>query len=278
MSRLNGKASQVLDACLVNESPEVRAKVYEIINLSGLEADDPMFLILILTGQMRVFLEAAPTELSKLLTEWKKFNARSLEEINNAISAIKETQRLQADIIAENLKTISSQCADDIKEAGMAATSAIAEANNETIVKAQQACIEARELKEKLISLLATVEADRQKNEMVSIGLLKRIGQTTKELNQTIIAIDNAGAVVERVQRDALRFGLTNWFPPMLALAIVGAIGFGTGWWSMRLKYNDPNNVLGRNLMGWNMDRLVKCQKDDNPKCTFWIVPPELRE
>ena len=37
MSKFNGKVSQVLDACLSSESPEVRAKVYEIINLSGLE-------------------------------------------------------------------------------------------------------------------------------------------------------------------------------------------------------------------------------------------------
>ena len=35
MSRLNGKASEVLDAILSLESPEVRAKVYEIINVSG---------------------------------------------------------------------------------------------------------------------------------------------------------------------------------------------------------------------------------------------------
>ena len=56
-----------------SESPEVRAKVYEIINLSGLEPDDPMFLLLALTVQMRVFLETAPTELSKLY-----WNGRSL--------------------------------------------------------------------------------------------------------------------------------------------------------------------------------------------------------
>ena len=93
MSKLNGKASAVLDAILSSESPEVRAKVYEIINVSGLEADDPMFLILALTGQMRVFLEAAPAELSMLLTEWKTHSARSLSEIIDAIERIKETQQ-----------------------------------------------------------------------------------------------------------------------------------------------------------------------------------------
>ncbi len=115
MSKLNGKASAVLDACLSSESPEVRAKVYEIINVSGLEADDPMFLILALTGQMRVFLEAAPAELSELLTEWKTQNARSLSEITDAIKRIKETQQQQADSIKKNLEIVSDRCVSDVK-------------------------------------------------------------------------------------------------------------------------------------------------------------------
>lgn len=163
MSRLNGKTKEVLDACLSSESPEVRAKVYEIINVSGLEADDPMFLILALTGQMRVFLEAAPIELSKLLAEWKQRSADSLEEITNAIKRVKETQLQQAQTIAESIELVSNKCVADIKEAGMAATSAIAEANSETLANAKSARDEAREIKEDILRLHAGVEADRKK-------------------------------------------------------------------------------------------------------------------
>ena len=167
MSMLNGKASQVLDAILSSESPEVRAKVYEIINVSGLEADDPMFLILALTGQMRVFLEAAPAELSELLTEWKEKSASSLDEIKSAISRVKDTQLQQAQTIAENIEIVSNQCVEDIKEAGMAATSAIAEANSETLAKARQARNETEQLKQELIRLYTNIEADRQTNHNV---------------------------------------------------------------------------------------------------------------
>ena len=47
MSLLNDsadKAREVIDFCMANESPELKAKVYEIINLSGLEPNDPMFI------------------------------------------------------------------------------------------------------------------------------------------------------------------------------------------------------------------------------------------
>ena len=103
MSLLNGQAREVLDYCLSSESPQMRAKVYEIINLSGLEPSDPMFLILALTGQMRVFLEAAPAELGELLSEWKSESASSLSEISSAISRVKETQQEQAEAIKGDL-------------------------------------------------------------------------------------------------------------------------------------------------------------------------------
>ena len=120
MSRVNGKAKEVLDACLSGESPEVRAKVYEIINVSGLEPSDPMFLILALTGQMRVLLEAAPTDLSKLLTDWKQEAAQSLQQIQQAITQVRTTQQKQANTIRQTLEIVSSNCVREIKEAGMA--------------------------------------------------------------------------------------------------------------------------------------------------------------
>ena len=278
MSKLNGKASAVLDACLSSESPEVRAKVYEIINVSGLEADDPLFLILALTGQMRVFLEAAPAELSMLLTEWKTQNARSLSEIIDAIDRIKDTQQQQADSIKQNLSIVSNRCVSDIKEAGMAATSAIAEANSETLAQARQASHETEQLKEEVKTLRASLEAERQHNNDILRALLERAGQTMRGLDRAVVEINHSGAAIKKLQRDTVWVKLTEWFSPLLALVVVGTIGFGVGWRLMLDKYNSTINVLGREIMGWNLDRFLKCRKDKNPKCTFWIVPPEQRK
>ena len=277
MSRLNGKASQVLDAILSSESPEVRAKVYEIINVSGLDADDPMFLILALTGQMRVFLEAAPAELSELLTEWKTQNARSLSEITDAIERIKETQQQQADSIKKNLEIVSHKCVSDIKEAGMAATSAIASANSETLAQAKNARTETEQLKEEIKALRAVVEADRQTNEVVLKNLLEQTGQNIKELKQAGREVNRSGAAIKQLQQDTVWIKLADWISPLWALLIAGLIGFGVSWRLMSIKYNSTINVMGREIMGWNLDRLIKCRNDKNPKCTFWIVPPKLR-
>ena len=275
MSRLNGKTKEVLDACLSNESPEVRAKVYEIINVSGLDADDPMFLILALTGQMRVFLEAAPTELSKLLADWKQRSADSLEEITAAISRVKETQLQQARTVAESIERVSNQCVENIKEAGMAATSAIAEANSETLASAKQARTEAEQLFSEVVRLHAGVETERKKNEVVLKALLERTGQTINGLDKAVVEIKNSRADLKRLQQDTVWIKLADWFSPLWALAMVGVIGFGVGWRMNYLKYNGTVEVLGREIMNWNLDRLIKCRKDKNPKCTFWIVPPD---
>jgi len=81
VKKLNQKAKEVLDICLAAESPEILAKVYEILEISELDSSDPMFLVLALTGQMRVLLEAAPADLSKLLNNWKETSATSLQSI-----------------------------------------------------------------------------------------------------------------------------------------------------------------------------------------------------
>ena len=278
MSRLNGKASQVLDAILSSESPEVRAKVYEIINVSGLEADDPMFLILALTGQMRVFLEAAPAELSKLLTDWKAQNARSLSEIYNAIERIIETQQQQADSLAQNLEIVSDQCVSDIKEAGMATTSAIAEANNETLAHARQVCNQAEQLKQELMSLHADIAAHSRTNSNVIKAVLERVGMSTKELDKAVAQIDRSHSTIERLQKNTIWVKLTDWLSPLVVLGFWGMLCMGIGMRFSEYLYPRSVKLSGRELMEWNLARLIKCQKDLNPKCTFWIVPPELRK
>ena len=278
MSRLNGKASEVLDACLSSESPEVRAKVYEIINVSGLEADDPMFLILALTGQMRVFLEAAPTELSKLLADWKESNAKSLEEIYNAITLIQETQQQQAETIAQKIEKVSNKCVADIKDAGSAATSAIAEANGETLAQASDALDEVRRLKNEIQSLYAQIEEDRQTNHEILKVLLKRTGTTMNGLDKAVAQIDRSHGRIQKLTVNSIWVRLTDWVTPLVVLILWGILAMTIGMRFSEYLYPRSVKLSGRELMEWNLARLIKCQKDLNPKCTFWIVPPEQRK
>ena len=161
---------------------------------------------------------------------------------------------------------------------GMATTSAIAEANSETLAQAQLATQRALELKEEVVSLRTSVESDRHTNEDVLKVLLQRIGQTTKEMETAIGQINGASTAIRRLQQNTTWIKFTEWFSPLAALVIVLLIGAGGSWWAMSLKYNDSLSVLGRDLVNWNADRILKCKDDSNPKCTIWIVPPEQRK
>ena len=275
MKKLNQKALEVLDICLAAESPEILAKVYEILEISELDASDPMFLVLALTGQMRVLLEAAPADLSKLLTNWKETSASSIQQIHVAVTQVKATQQQQADSIRQALEIVANNYVDDIKEAGMATTSAIASANSETLSQARLAALRAIELKDEVVTLRTSVESDRKTNEDVLKVLLQRIGQTTGGLSTAIGQINEANTALRRLQQNTIRIKMAHWFAPLMALAIVALVGFGSGIWVTWLKYNDSTNSLGRDLVEWNRERIIKCADDKNPKCTLWIVPPE---
>ncbi len=281
MSRFNGngnrKISDALDACLSNESPEIKAKVHEIINVSGLDADDPMFLILALTGQMRVFLEAAPSELSQLLADWKESYAKSLEEIYKAISLVQETQQQQAENIAQKIEKVSNKCVSDIKKAGSAATSAIADANSETLAQAQDTRDEVRRLKNEIQGLYAQIEKDRQTNHEILKVLLTRTGTTMNGLDKAVAQIDRSHTKMKKLIVNTFWVRVTDWLTPLVVLGLVGLLCFGAGLMLPEYQYPRSVKLSGRELMQWNLARLIKCQKDKNPKCTFWIVPPEQR-
>ena len=279
MSKFNGnrKISDALDACLSSESPEIKAKVHEIINVSGLDADDPMFLILALTGQMRVFLEAAPSELSKLLADWKESYAKSLEEIYNAITLIQETQQQQAETIAQKIEKVSNKCVSDIKKAGSAATSAIADANSETLAQAQDTRDEVRRLKNEIQGLYAQIEKDRQTNHEILKVLLTRTGTTMNGLDKAVAQIDRSHTKMKKLIVNTFWVRVTDWLTPLVVLGLVGLLCFGAGLMLPEYQYPRSVKLSGRELMQWNLARLIKCQKDKNPKCTFWIVPPEQR-
>ena len=275
MNQLNDRAREVLELCLATEDPQMRSLVYEIINKSGLDPSDPMFLVLALTGQIRVFLEAAPAELHQLLIDWKKQNAESLAEIHRAVSSAKKSYSDQIEAVKLNLKSISRECVSDIKEAGMATTSAIALANNETLNQARQAKAEAGELIEQVRSLHVSLEAERQANKAAMTNLVEKFQQTTGELNIANAQLKNAIFAAKKFQQQASWAKRAEWFTPLFALLIMGISGaIASGWLTSRF-YSSPTEVLGRNLTKWNREQLVECMNQNNSQCTIRIVPTD---
>ena len=281
MSLFNGSAVQareVIDFCMASESPELKAKVFEIVNRSGLEPNDPMFLALLLTGQMRVLLEAAPEELHRLLNEWKSQSADSLSEIYSAVSLVAKQQQKQAETIKENMEAVSNKCVSDIKEAGMGTVGAIADASSENFERLQENKKQIEELSKTINTLQAEAKADREKNIENMNALIGWVNKTTNEFKLTNQQTCDSYSELKKLQQKTFWFKSISWYFPLIALFIMGGCGFLAGGWLTYQKYNTPIEKLGRNLIKLNLDRYLKCSDDKNPKCTFLMYEPKPGE
>ena len=277
MSRLNGKsnrATEALERYLSLESPSMRSKVYEIIHLSGLEPDDPMFLVLALTGQMRVFLEAAPEGLNRLLNQWKSESASSLSEISNAVSLIKKTQIEQADTIKQNIEAVSNKCVADIKEAGMSTVGAIADASSENFEQLQHNLKQIEQLESKVAQLDAKFTNRQLKSAKEMNAFIEWASNITKRQETVNQQVERSVSGIGKIQRNKVWLKIADVFWSIPALVAFGSILVVGTWWVASTRYNHPHNVFGRDVVDWNVDRINHCRETKNPKCTVWIVPP----
>jgi hypothetical protein len=156
----------------------------------------------------------------------------------------------------------------------MAATSAIAEANSETLAQAKMARAETRTIKEEISRLHAGVENNRQQNEVVSKALLEQTGQTVQKLERVADKIYYLRAAIKHLQQDTIWVKVSDWASPLFILLIAILIGGTVGWRLTINRYNVPNSVFAQQIIDWNLDRFLKCERDGNPKCTIYIVPP----
>lgn len=234
MSLLNGsanKAREVIDFCMANEPGELKAKVFEIISRSELEPNDPMFMALLLTGQMRVFLEAAPEDLNRLLSEWKEESAKSLSEITEAISLVAEQQQKQAEMIEEKMGAVSQKCVSDIKEAGMSTVSAIADANNETLEQLEQTKKQIENLSAKFAKLDAKLDQREQRRIENANSVVKWANSTTQRqetVNQQVAVLTTE---IAKIQRNKVWLKIADGFYSFPVLVACMLIAMGGTWW-----------------------------------------------
>jgi hypothetical protein len=73
-----------LDAALEGYGDEFKGRVLDIVHKTGLEPDDPLFLVLAATGRLEVLLEDAPDTLEQLFKNWSRELARNLELVESA--------------------------------------------------------------------------------------------------------------------------------------------------------------------------------------------------
>lgn len=75
----NAKTQDLLDVVLEGKTEEFRRRVLDLVVKTGLEADDPIFLVLLATGRLEVLLEESPLALERLFKGWTSEIKRSLD-------------------------------------------------------------------------------------------------------------------------------------------------------------------------------------------------------
>lgn len=182
MSLPKDRAAEILKLCLANEPPEIRSKVYEIIHISGLEPSDPLFLVLALTGQLRFFLELAPTELREAIASATvhqeqclvKFQ-QSIEEVNT--KSVEEIRTLYKSLISEILEAnsgVENIVIDSIKEITTA--------------------------REQLEELNSKLKVERDTNVRIMKSLIEGVRKTTADLELANSQINNSIDVLNKTR------------------------------------------------------------------------------
>lgn len=75
----NAKTQNLLDVVLEGKTEEFRRRVLDLVVKTGLEPDDPIFLVLLATGRLEVLLEESPLALERLFKGWTSEIKRSLD-------------------------------------------------------------------------------------------------------------------------------------------------------------------------------------------------------
>lgn len=182
MSLSKSEAEEILDYCLKNESPEFKVRVYEVLSKSGIQTNDPMFLVLALTGQIRVLLEIAPSELRELLNTWRSVLDQSMSELNSIIVEVKEAQQQQIKSIQQGIEEINLKNVHDIRNLHQSLVTYILESNSSIESKIQTSFKEIAEVTSRLEDINTQIENDRNNNIKVIKSLVEGMTKTTKEL------------------------------------------------------------------------------------------------
>jgi hypothetical protein len=81
MNQLTQTPDDLLAEALKGKSDDFKRRVLDFASRSGLSHDDPLFLVLVATGQLEVMLQDAPHTLQLLFHTWNKELAHNLEQV-----------------------------------------------------------------------------------------------------------------------------------------------------------------------------------------------------
>lgn len=256
-----------LDGIITRMTAEHKANIMRTARRLNLPDDDVLFLYI---GAVEYTVQLCEDILGGISSERQRLEQSTQETQQVSIES--------AEKLINGLTQVGLSVVADMQQAGIANTSAIAEANAEILNQSRMTVREAAQLQRLLMAWGERVESDDKTNQKVLQVLLERMTQLIKGLEKANTQIDEANKALVKLQRNTTWIKVTEWFSPLAALLVAMLVGASGSWWMMSIQNNNATNALGRDLVQWNIDRILKCREDNNPKCTIWVAPPDQRK
>ncbi|PSB49206.1 hypothetical protein C7B80_03135 [Cyanosarcina cf. burmensis CCALA 770] len=104
----------ILALALRGKDESFKAKVYEIVIQTGLDPEDPAFLLLIATGRLELLLEESPKELEALFDQWSERIHAQLQNYREGLEHYERAAvKAQEKAIAQSVQALIQKAAID---------------------------------------------------------------------------------------------------------------------------------------------------------------------
>lgn len=256
-----------LDGIITRMTAEHKEKIVRTAKRLNLPDDDVLFLYI---GAVEYTVQLCEDILGGISSE------RQLIEQSN--QANHQAQQEQSTTQIENLIRVGKAIVADIQKTGSATTSAIAEANSETLAQAQQTMTAATELKTITVALRDAVEADRLACAQDNEKLLEQIKEAKSGLK---LAIDRTYWMYNDLDKLQNKIRLSTALGSMAPLSALGfsAIAGAMIWgWGLHMYWGDAGNYL--TVVKENRSALNYCFTESGerkPGFTCKVVPQKKK-
>lgn len=256
-----------LDGIITRMTAEHKANLIRTARRLNLPDDDVLFLYI---GAAEYTVQLCEDVLGGISNERQR-----IEQSNQANY---QAQQEQSTTQIKNLIQAGRNIVADIQKTGSAATSAIAEANSETLFQAQQTVTAAAELTSSTVALIGKVEADRLAHEQDIQQLLQQVKEARDGLKLAINRTYWMHGEMDKLQNKIRLSTALGSIAPLSALGLAAIAGAMIWGWGLRMYWGDAGNYL--TVVKENRVALSRCFTESGerkPGFTCKVVPQKKK-
>ena len=232
------KAKTAIDRALEYRPDAFRAKVLDMTLKNKWDVDDPAFLILLSTGEMRVLMEEHPAQFEALMNRVFKQAESQFLSMHEKVMAALSSSELAAQALERRVTEVGELLSQE----------------HSTLKGEQQA-------------IMAHLEIATQQQ-------VERLQAEAKKLTAEGFAVSRTQAqeqvAVIAKQLRQVHYWQTVFWACSAALLLVGTSAMG-GWRTRGLA--DQNSIWG-DIQRWNQDELQACIQAKTNTCNFHVEVP----